>query len=61
MTNILTTFGSILAGVWMLAIANKVVGDAWDVLLSEHYKKWLTHFKKHGEEVIVKTIGGQNE
>jgi len=45
-------FVAVLGGVWMLAVAYKVVGDTWDVLFSKKYKKWLETMKKKGKKHI---------
>ena len=34
-------FWTVIAGAWMLAVANKVIGDIWEVLFSKRFKNWL--------------------
>jgi hypothetical protein len=48
-------FLAVVGGVWMLALAYKIVGDTWDALFSKKYKKWLAHFTQKGKTEITKT------
>lgn len=48
-------FFAVVGGVWMLAVAYKIVGDTWDALFSKKYKKWLAHFTQKGKTEITKT------
>ena len=53
------TFVAILGGTWMLALANKMVGDAWDVLFQERYKLWIAKFRHHAVESGKKILKGE--
>lgn len=48
-------FFAVVGGVWMLALAYKVVGDTWDALFSKKYKKWLAQFTQTGKSHLNKT------
>lgn len=55
LSSFFTKFIAVIGGVWMLALAYKMVGDTWDALFSKKYKKWLSTFTKKGKTELVKT------
>lgn len=54
MVNYFITFFGVLGSIWMLALANKIVSDAWDVLFKEEFCLWLRKIKEHSKEHIKK-------
>jgi hypothetical protein len=56
---LITQFIAILSGIWMLAVANKIVSDTWEVLFSEKYKSYLTRLKEHRKKIWIQLKEGR--
>lgn len=44
---LVSTFFGVFASIWMLAVANKIVSDAWDVTIGHNYKLFLKKYYNH--------------